>query len=346
VGAIWRGDAGIDDIEPFSSHGPANNGAIKPDVTAIDGVSVTGFGDFPSIFFGTSAAAPHVAGLAALLLELRPDLRSGEPGDEPAADRVTLRAAILGTAVDLGVAGMDNTFGAGRVDGLAAGNGLLVAPVVVGIDQTTDEGLATAFSLATFTDLNGPDTHTATIDWGDGTVELGTVDQAADTVSGAHAYADNGVFTVTVTVTDDDALVSSDTLTVMVNNASPVVEVGVDRAVNQSDLVNLVATFTDVGLLDTHTATIDWDDGTVEPGTVDQAAGTVTGAHTYDDDGGFAVTVTVTDDDGASGSGTFVLTVQPAPVPVPGLDPWGLVALAGALVLLGGWGLRRRAQAT
>ena len=121
VGAINAADPSVDDIEPYSSRGPANNGDTKPDVAAIDGVSVTGSGGFPSTFFGTSAAAPHVAGLAALLLGLRPDLLSGEPGDDPTADRATLRAGILDAAVDLGVSGVDNTYGSGRVDGLSSG---------------------------------------------------------------------------------------------------------------------------------------------------------------------------------------------------------------------------------
>ena len=68
VGAVWASDPGLDTIESYSSRGPTNNGAVKPDVVAVDGVSVTGAGGFPSTFFGTSAAAPHVAGLAALLL--------------------------------------------------------------------------------------------------------------------------------------------------------------------------------------------------------------------------------------------------------------------------------------
>ena len=127
VGAIDADDAGIDDIESFSSRGPTNNGVTKPDVAAIDGVSVTGSGGFSSPFFGTSAAAPHVAGLAALLLEVRPDLLSGESGDDPAADRAALRAAIVGTGVDLGTAGVDNTFGNGRVNGLGAGQNLATA---------------------------------------------------------------------------------------------------------------------------------------------------------------------------------------------------------------------------
>ena len=100
-------------IEVFSSRGPstiqfpAAETREKPDVTATDGVSVTGAGGFPSPFYGTSASAPHVAGVAALLM-------SG--GRTASAARFALRR----TAVDLGVAGRDNTYGYGRINALAA----------------------------------------------------------------------------------------------------------------------------------------------------------------------------------------------------------------------------------
>jgi hypothetical protein len=131
VAAIGAFDAGSDTIDGYSSRGPTNNGALKPEVTAIDGVSITGSGGFPNVFFGTSAAAPHVAALAALLLEVQPSLRAGESGDDPEADRAALRLAIQTTAIDLGNIGADNTFGWGRVDGLNAGQSLLpvAAPV-------------------------------------------------------------------------------------------------------------------------------------------------------------------------------------------------------------------------
>ena len=49
-------------LQSYSSRGPTLDGRVKPDIAAIDGVAITGAGGFPQTFFGTSAAAPHVAG--------------------------------------------------------------------------------------------------------------------------------------------------------------------------------------------------------------------------------------------------------------------------------------------
>src|SRR5581483_7799868 len=83
-------------VEKFSSDGPrrvffnadgspltpgnllfGSNGGVarnKPDITAADGVSVAPIGFIQSPFFGTSAAAPHAAAIAALLKSANPSL--------------------------------------------------------------------------------------------------------------------------------------------------------------------------------------------------------------------------------------------------------------------------------
>ena len=48
---------------------------------------------------------------------------------------------------------------------------------------------------------------------------MGTVDQAADTVSGSHTYTADGVYTVKVTVKDNNNDTGNDTLIVIVGAA-------------------------------------------------------------------------------------------------------------------------------
>ena len=115
AGAVDASDPGNDNIRLFSSRGPseifypAQVLRPKPDITAIDGVSVTGAGGFPATFSGTSAAAPHVAGVAALLMSA-----------SPSASAVQISQAIINSATDLGSPGFDTTYGHGRIDALAA----------------------------------------------------------------------------------------------------------------------------------------------------------------------------------------------------------------------------------
>lgn len=115
VGAIDASDPGHDTIEAYSSRGPSRidfpsvQNRDKPDITGIDGVSVTGTGGFPSTFFGTSASAPHIAAIAALV-------KQGAPSATP----TDIRNALTSSAVDLGSAGRDSTFGWGRADARAA----------------------------------------------------------------------------------------------------------------------------------------------------------------------------------------------------------------------------------
>ena len=153
LGAISQADPGNDTIESFSSIGPTNDGRNKPDAAAIDGVAVTGNGGFVNPFYGTSAAAPHAAGIAALILSCKPSLKAGEPGDNPATDRTTLRGALLNTAVDLGTGGVDTTFGSGRLNASAAA---AAAGCVAGTPTPTNTPTITPTPTNTATPTNTP----------------------------------------------------------------------------------------------------------------------------------------------------------------------------------------------
>jgi subtilisin family serine protease len=120
VGAVDVRDPGLNDVEAFSSHGPARVDfptlqiRAKPDLVAFDGVAISNAGGFPACppfcaFFGTSAAAPHSAGVAALLLDQDPTLTPAE-----------VQAALTRGAVDIGPQGFDEASGFGRIDALAS----------------------------------------------------------------------------------------------------------------------------------------------------------------------------------------------------------------------------------
>ena len=188
------------------------------------------------------------------------------------------------------------------------------SPVVeAGDEQYTDEGTRVSLDPATFTDEGWLDTHTAVIDWGDGTVEAGTVDEAGGegTVSCSHIYGDNGVYVVSVTVIDKDDGMGSSTVTITALNVAPTVGEITSQLdpVEVNVAISASADFTDPGALDTHTAEWDWGDGNISPGTVDETGSSVSGDYTYANADVCTVVLTVTDDDGGSAQSTFQYVV-------------------------------------
>ena len=96
--AVAAVDWEFDTIVDYSSRGPTDDGRDKPDVAAPTIVSTTN-----GWFTGTSAAAPHATGAAALAREA--SLLSLGPED--------IRDWLTSQVVDLGDAGYDHTFGWG-----------------------------------------------------------------------------------------------------------------------------------------------------------------------------------------------------------------------------------------
>jgi PKD domain len=107
-----------------------------------------------------------------------------------------------------------------------------VAPVVTITSPTNGQlfQLADVVSVtAPFTDAGSNDTHTCSIDWGDGVVTAGVV--AAGQCTGSHTYATGGMKTITVTVTDDDGGAGSDSVTIDINTPPDCTPVTPDQTV-------------------------------------------------------------------------------------------------------------------
>jgi hypothetical protein len=100
-------------IEAFSSRGPVTisyptpETRQKPDISGVDGVAVTGAGGFSNPFYGTSAAAPHIAAIVAQYWGAHPTMTPSQ-----------VRAALYANADDLGSAGKDTIFGSGLANAL------------------------------------------------------------------------------------------------------------------------------------------------------------------------------------------------------------------------------------
>jgi hypothetical protein len=193
----------------------------------------------------------------------------------------------------------------------------LLAPVTASVSAT--EGTTFSGAVATFTNSgyagNPATDFTATIDWGDGTTTAGTVSGSGGTltVSGSHLYADEGSNPLTVTLSDDapGAATATATGTASVADADDLDGTGMTLAATEGTaFTGAVATFTNTGYAGNpatdFNATIDWGDGTTTAGTVSGSAGTLTvsGSHTYLDEGTYAPLVTLSDLVAGSASAT------------------------------------------
>ncbi len=151
---------------------------------------------------------------------------------------------------------------------------------------------------AGFTDAGTHDTHTASINWGDMATSNGVVTESngSGSVSGDHSYSQAGLYTVTITLTDDNGGTSVQTTQVLVNTP-PTVSAGGPYAGSEGSQLLLQASANDV---DGDTLTYSWTytvSGANSPHCTPTGAGTHLAALTLvcDDDAVVHATVTVSD---------------------------------------------------
>src|SRR5262249_16926305 len=127
----------------------------KPDLVAFDGVAISNAGGFPlcppfCAFFGTSAAAPHSAGVPPLLLDQDPTLPPPEG-----------QAALTRGAVDIGAPGFDEASGFGRLDAVAAASTLTASSSTSTTTTSTSSTSTTTRPTTTTTTTSSTTTSTS-----------------------------------------------------------------------------------------------------------------------------------------------------------------------------------------
>jgi len=289
VGAMDHASYTTGPQESYSSQGPTNDGRTKPDLVAPDNV-MTGTSPYTP-FPGTSGAAPHASGAAALLLSQQPTL------SEPA-----LRSLLRSNTIAMGSA---NVYGNGRL--------YLQAPA------TPNQPPSAAFSYSPSAPTVGqqvsfnagassdPDGTIVSYAWdfnNDGLTD-------ATGVSTSHAFPTSGAYSVRLTVTDDDSANDTETRTISVSPSA-----------NQPPTASFTATPTTAQpnewISFDASASMDVDGTITGYAWTFGDGGTGTGQttfHRYTNSGTYSVQLTVTDDDSASASTTRQIVIQTAAAP-------------------------------
>jgi LPXTG-motif cell wall-anchored protein len=207
---------------------------------------------------------------------------------------------------------------------------------------TTTEGSTITLSAGTSSD---PDGTILAYEWD--VDDDGSVDGTSATIP--ISRDDDASVVVRLSVTDDEGLVGTTTVTVTFTNVAPTVTLADDLVVGADDLVvgadrrvTRSGSFTDPGAADTHTATVDWGEGAGPEELV------LTGTsfdldHTFAEPGTYTVIVEVCDDDHSAtvdgcGSAQFTFTIEPPRVNVgpTAVATGSLTALEGSTVTVSG----------
>jgi hypothetical protein len=213
--------------------------------------------------------------------------------------------------------------GHARISGVAVDQGVYevqqTAPLTVAPASLPGEVEGATFATVLAHVAGGVSPYSANVAWGDGQSSAGTVG-ADNSVSGTHAYAEEGSYTVSVTVTDSTGASASATTPASVSDAS-IALAGAPRF-NEHHKTNFtarLATLTDAdpgGAATDFSGQINWGDRTVStcPSATCSisASGSgfaVNGSHSYARNATYSVTVTLADAGGSSATTTTTIQV-------------------------------------
>jgi hypothetical protein len=206
------------------------------------------------------------------------------------------------------------------LDAPLSGSGALVAAT---------EGAAFNGVVASFADQypsGPPSDFSAIIHWGDGSSSNATISPNGSggfNVGGAHIYAEEGSYTLSVTINDIGGASATVSGTANVADAALTATGLTVSATEGISFTGAVASFADAdpnGAATDYTVTISWGDGNTSLGTVSAIAGgfSIMGTHTYAEEGPYSVTVSIADAGGASSSTGGTASVADAALAVAG----------------------------
>jgi hypothetical protein len=212
-------------------------------------------------------------------------------------------------------------------DALAANT----APTVdAGPGDTFDEGDTFSYS-GSFTDPDD-DTWTATVDYGSGDGEE-SLTLTEKTFELNHLYNMHAPFQLIVTVSDGTDS-GSDTITIDVQNVSPIIDPIPDATIDEGDTFSYSGTFTDPGF-DEFIGTVTYGDFDFEDLGLTMGASTFDLERTFTTDGVFDVLVTISDDEeNSQDTAEFIITVNNV-APTLSLGSGGTIAQGETFVSSG-----------
>ncbi len=208
--------------------------------------------------------------------------------------------------------------------------GLTPGPALFATEGSPVGGTLGALSAAASTDGQ------VLIDWGDEIVETAFIGAAPATgaatsgaaattpLTGEHIFADDGTYTVEITVNSLSGDTTSAGFDITIDNAPPAIDSLDFPATGATGAaLRLIATFSDPGSADTHSARVEWGDGRTDaptpdenpfgpPGAPDGMSGSIDVEHTYQQPGTFDGELCITDDDGAEACASFSIEIERA----------------------------------